>query len=403
MTTKAIGGATKLAIDGGEPTHDGTWPAWPPPADDRQRALLGQVLDGGAWGSNTGPLCEQFAHEFAEAHGVGHGVVLANGTIALFVALQAAGVGAGDEVIIPSYTFVACATSVLLLGATPVIAEVDSDHLHLSAATIEDALSERTRAVMVVHLAGSPAPMDEINELALRHGLVVVEDAAQAHGARYRGRPVGSLGTVATFSFQSSKAMTAGEGGLITTHDSAIADRAWSICNVGRERNGAWYGHTSIGWNLRMTEFQAALLIPWLDRLDGEIAQRESFVEALLDELVGLDGAVSVVADPEGTTRNSRHLLMLRLADTREREWIAAALEAEGVPVDLGYPHLGSIDAVAARSRVVGDPERGFGELLWLRQPLLMSGAEGAAVVAGALRRVLADPRSARTLAGLSR
>lgn len=394
MTANRAGNREGLAIDGGAPLHDGSWLSWPPPADERQRALVGEVLDSGAWGSTSGPLCDRFAEQFARAHGASHGITLTNGTIALSVALHAAGVKAGDEVIVPSYTFIACATSVLILGAIPVIADVDLDHLHLSAPTIEEALSERTRAIMVVHLAGSPAPMAEIRQLADRHGLVVVEDAAQAHGARYRDQPVGALGTLATFSFQQSKAMTAGEGGLVLTDDSGLADRVWSLCNVGRERGGHWYGHTRIGWNLRMTEFQAALLIPWLDRLESEIAQRQSFVDALADRFEEGSGRVTIVPDPEGATRNTRHLLILRISGTPDREWIAEALAAEGVPVDLGYPHLGSVEAVAARSRVVGNVQRGFGELLWLRQPILMSGPEGAEKVAAAFERVLADSRS---------
>ncbi len=389
----------RLAIDGGTPVHDGRWPAWPPPADERQRALLAEVLDSGAWGATSGPLCDELAERFAASHGARHGVTLTNGTLALFVALQSAGVEPGDEVIVPAYTFVACATSVLLLGATPVIAEVDPQHLHLSAETVRSAISPRTRAVMVVHLAGSPAPMREILDVASEHDLVVIEDSAQAHGARYDDRPVGSLGTAATFSFQSSKAMTAGEGGLILTDDAAIADRAWSLCNVGRERGGQWYGHARVGWNLRMTEFQAALLLPWLDRLDDEIALRESFATALAAQLHAQGGEVDVVADPQGTTRNSRHLLILRLRGPRDRDWVAAALEAEGVPVDLGYPHLGSIEPVAAKSRVVGDPADRYADLLWLRQPMLMAGEAGAVKTAEALHRVLADARSRDRLA----
>lgn len=383
-----------LAIDGGAPRHVGEWPSWPPPADAQQRALLNDVLDGGAWGSTTGPLCDRFAQQFADAHRARYGVTVTNGTIALFVALAAAGVEAGDEVIIPAYTFVACASAVLLRGAVPVIADVDPVHLHLSAVTVESALSPRTRAIMVVHLAGSPAPMTPILELARERGLVVIEDAAQAHGAAYRGRPVGALADAATFSFQSSKAMTAGEGGLIVTDDAQLAERAWSLCNVGRVRGGEWYGHETIGWNLRMTEFQAALLLPWLDRLDAEIDRREEFASALRRHLTATGDEVALVPDPPGTTRNSRHLLMLRLSRQRDRAWIAKALAAERVPVDLGYSHLGGIEAVAAVSRVIGDPAGAFDDVLWLRQPQLMAGEAEAVAVAEALGRVLADDRS---------
>lgn len=390
---------TTLAIDGGAPVRRDPWPDWPPPADDAQRALLAKVLDSGRWASTAGPYCDELAAAFAARHGAANGVPLANGTLALFVALRAAGVGPGDEVIVPAYTFVACATSVLLLGAVPVVADVDPAHLHLSAATVEPALSPRTRAIMAVHLAGSPAPMTELRALAEDRGIVVVEDAAQAHGAAYRGRPIGGLGAASTFSFQSSKAMTAGEGGLILTDDDEIAARAWAACNVGRARGGAWYHHAEIGWNLRMTELQAALLLPWLDRLDDEIAVRGAFVAAVDAGLREAAIPVEVVPEPDGTTTNTHHLLMLRCTEaTPGRSWIIAALEAEGVPVDAGYPPLASTPALTSQVRALPAPgaEAAAASVLWLRQPQLMSSAERAGDVVNALRKVLGDARAYR-------
>ncbi|MCT2583096.1 DegT/DnrJ/EryC1/StrS family aminotransferase [Actinophytocola gossypii] len=383
-----------LAIDGGAPVRNRDWPRWPPAADDAQHALLREVVDGGDWGSTSGRRCDEFTSAFAARHGCAHGVAVANGTLALFAALHAVGVRPGDEVVVPGYTFVACASSVLLLGATPVIADVDPDHLHLTAATVEPALTARTRAVMAVHLAGSPAPMDELAALARRKGLAVVEDAAQAHGAGYRGRPVGCLGDVATFSFQSSKAMTAGEGGIVTTADGAVADAAWSVCNLGRVRGGAWYHHAELGWNLRMTELQAALLLPWLDRLDAEIDRREDFARRLSDSLAGLP--VRVVADPAGTDRDTRHLLMLRLDEDVHKPWVVRAMAAEGVPVDAGYPGLGRLTPVAERAVVLPTPavDRAGASVVWLRQNVLMAGPDGVRDVLAALERVLTDPRA---------
>ena len=386
-----------LAIDGGSPVRETPWPSWPPPADDAQRTLLASVVDSGQWGSTAGPLCDDLARTFAERHDARHGVVLANGTLALFVALRAAGVRPGDEVIVPAYTFVSCATAVLLLGAVPVIADVDRDHLHLTAATVEAARSDRTRAVMPVHLAGSPAPMTELLALAAAHDVVVVEDCAQAHGATYRGRPVGAIGTTGTFSFQSSKAITAGEGGLILTDDDDVARRAWSACNVGRSRGGEWYHHAEVGWNLRMTELQAALLIPWLDRLDAEIATREAFATGLGERLAAAGLPVTLVPDPEGATRNSRHLVMLRFADAGlDRDWIIAAMAAEGVPVDAGYPPLGSTPALAGQVRTAPTPgaEHAAASVMWMRQAQLMSPPEHADDVVAALAKVLGDRRA---------
>ncbi|PZF80023.1 DegT/DnrJ/EryC1/StrS family aminotransferase [Jiangella anatolica] len=390
---------TALAIDGGTPLRTRGWPAWPPPADEAQRALLHSVVDSGNWGATDGHLCDDLATAFAGRHGCRHGVTVANATLALFASLIAAGVGPGDEVVIPGYTFVASATSVLLLGATPVIADVDPRHLHLTGETAAMALTPRTRAIMAVHLAGSPAPMDDLRALARENGLVVVEDAAQAHGAGYRGRPVGSLGDVAAFSFQSTKAMTAGEGGLITTNDPALAGRAWSACNVGRVRGGYWYDHATIGWNLRMTQLQAALLIPWLDRLDDEIERREQFVRQLASALAGSDLPVRILDDPDGTDRNSRHLLLLRLGTDSEpvdKEWVVRALTAEGVPVDRGFPNLGRLPAVARRSTVLPTPgvDLANAAVVWLRQNVLMAAPDAVADIVAALERVLTDPRA---------
>lgn len=395
---------TTLAIDGGVPVRRAPWPSWPPPASDAQRKLLAEVVDSGRWGATSGPLCERLAAEFAERHGARHGIVLTNGTLALFVALRAAGVRPGDEVVVPAYTFVACATAVLLLGAVPVVADVDPVHLHLTADTVRPALTARTRAVMPVHLAGSPAPLDDLLALAAEHGLAVVEDSAQAHGASYRGRPVGAHGTAGTFSFQSSKAMTAGEGGLIVTDDDDLAARVWSACNVGRVRDGAWYHHADVGWNLRMTELQAALLLPWLGRLDDEVAARDAFARRVIDGLGvddadGADGAdrsVRVVPQPPGTTSDSRHLLMLRAAPGVDHEWVGRALAAEGVPVDDGYPPLGGLEPLRGQARALPAPgaEAAAATVFWLRQPQLMAGPDGADDVVAAVRRVFGDDRA---------
>lgn len=390
-----------LAIDGGPAAISQQWPAWPPRIDEEQRRLVGQVLDSGQLGATQGPLNDRFAAEFARAHDAEHGVMCTNGTIALFVALRAAGIKPGDEVIIPTYTFIACATSVIMLGATPVVVDVDPENMHMTPETIAEGITARTRAVMVVHIAGSPADMDGINALAARHDLVVIEDAAQAHGAVYKGRKVGSLSQAATFSFQASKAMTAGEGGIVCTNDSELADAAWTICNVGRVREGAWYGHPHIGWNLRMTEIQAAILLPWIERLDDEIAIREQFFQAYTGTLAQLGTDARSCSIPDGTDVNSHHLLLLRLGlDDHarfNRHWIVDALAAEGVPTDLGYPGLATMDSVLGgggravpTSRFAGVAER----TLWLRQATMMGDVDMAVAAAGATHKVLQDPRA---------
>ncbi|MCK2218551.1 DegT/DnrJ/EryC1/StrS family aminotransferase [Actinomadura sp. ATCC 31491] len=388
-----------LALHGGAPVRADPWPSWPPPLDAAQRALVTAVLDSGQWGATQdGRVCADLAAALARRSGVAHGVTVGNATLGLFAALRGLGVGPGDEVIVPAYTFVATATAVLLAGATPVIADVDAADLHLSAPAVEAALTPRTAAIVPVHLAGSPADMDPLDAVAARHGLAVVEDAAQAHGAAYRGRPVGGLGDAGVYSFQSSKAMTAGEGGLVVCRSSEVYEAVWSACNVGRAPGGAWYGHPRVGWNLRLTEIQAALLLPWLDRLDDEIDRRNAFAAAAGRELAALpssgrDGGapVTVVPPPPGTTRDSRHLLMLRLHVPVDRAFLLAAMAAEGVPLDGGYPPLGTMPAPAragARAEPCPAAEAAAREVFWVRQPMLMAGPDGAAHVAGpALRQ----------------
>nr|WP_201761558.1 DegT/DnrJ/EryC1/StrS family aminotransferase [Nonomuraea sp. K271] len=354
--------------------------------------MVTEVLESGLWGATQGgSVVADLTAAFARRSGVRHGVAVANATLGLFAALRGLGVGKGDEVIVPAYTFVASATAVLLAGATPVIADVDPVDLHLSPDAVRAALTGRTAALMPVHLAGSPAAMDALNDLATRHGLAVVEDAAQAHGATYKDRPVGGLGDAGVYSFQASKAMTAGEGGLIVCRDESAYERVWSVCNLGRALGGQWYGHPSVGWNLRLTELQAAVLLPWLDRLDDEIDRRNTFCAALGRELAAVPG-VAVVPATEGTTRDSRHLLMLRLDAGVDRAFLLEAMAAEGVPLDAGYPPLGTMSALTGEgARVESCPVTAdaAGTVVWVRQSMLMEDPAAAADIAQAFAKVL--------------
>lgn len=383
-----------LALHGGSPVRAAPWPSWPPPLDPRQRELVTEVLESGLWGATQGgSVVADLTAAFARLSGVPYGVAVGNGTLGLFAALKGLGVGRGDEVIVPAYTFVASATAVLLAGAVPVIVDVDPIHLHLSPQAVQDALTSRTAAIMPVHLAGSPADMDPINALAARHGLKVVEDAAQAHGTTYHDRPVGGLSDAGVYSFQASKAMTAGEGGLIVCRDQAGYEAIWSVCNLGRRLGGQWYGHPEVGWNLRLTEIQAALLLPWLDRLDGEIDRRNAFCDALDRELAHLPAApVSVVPQPPGTTRDSRHLLMLRVDAPVDRDFLLAAMAAEGVPLESGYPPLAAMAALTAegaRAEPCPAAEKAAAGVVWVRQAMLMDDPARAADIAEALTKVL--------------
>ena len=244
----------------------GSLAGWPPPAPGAARPTAGGARQRRV-GRDAGTKVAEFAAAFA-AVGASYGVSVVNGTVALFLALRALGVGRDDEVIVPAYTFVASATSVVLAGRRPVIADVTPDTC-TSIRSRSAAHRPRTKAIMPVHLAGAPA---DVEALSVRRP--VVEDAAQAHGAAATAGRWAASGDAACFSFQSSKAMTAGEGGLIVTDDAEVYRRLWAVHNVGRSLEGGWYEHPEVGWNLRMTEFQAALLIPQLAPLDEGVATR---------------------------------------------------------------------------------------------------------------------------------
>ncbi|QGV78036.1 DegT/DnrJ/EryC1/StrS family aminotransferase [Streptomyces ficellus] len=362
------------------------WPAWPPPPTGEQRRALLRVLDSGRWGATSGTATEEFAAAFARRAGVPHGVCTVNGTVALFLALRALGVGPGDEVIVPAYTFVASATAVALAGAVPVAADVTAATLHLDPEAAGALVGPRTKAVMAVHLAGAPAGTEALGAL----GLPVVEDAAQAHGAARHGRPAGSLGDVACFSFQSGKAMTAGEGGIVVTGDRALHERVWSLHNVGRSPSGGWYEHPEPGWNLRMTEFQAALLHPQLDLLDGWLDRRAGAAAALAGALGGVPG-LDLVPAPPGTTRHTWHLAMLRYDPAafggRPKAEFLSAMASEGVPLEAGYRSLSRLPYVASPAPCPV-AEAAEERVVWVRQPMLMAGEAAMAYIAHAAGRV---------------
>jgi dTDP-4-amino-4,6-dideoxygalactose transaminase len=281
----------------------------------------------------------EFEKRFAAMHGCKHGIAVVNGTVSLRIALLAAGIRAEDEVIIPPYTFFSTASAVVEANAIPVFADIDLNTFNLDPKAVEAAITPRTRAIIPVHFAGQPADMDAIKALAKKHKLTVIEDAAHAHGASYKNRPTGSLGHMGSFSFQSSKNLTAGEGGIITTNDDALADACRSIHNCGRVPNGVWYEHHTISGNYRLGEFLGAVLNAQLDRLDRQTKTRDRNGEYLASRLARLPG-LHPQKRPAACTRHSYHLFMLRLDATKfgaPRSAVIEALEAEGIPCSAGY------------------------------------------------------------------
>lgn len=340
---------------GGPPQRRRDFPSWPVFDAREEDGLLAVLRSGKWWRFSYGEGVElrepppgqarsqvaEFQAAFARAHGVRYGIACANGTAALEIALKALGIGPGDEVIVPAYTYVATATAVLMMNAVPIFADIEPDTFNLSPAAVEAALTGRTRAIIPVHFGGQAADMDRLLALARPHGIAVVEDAAHAHGASYRGAPCGSLGTAGTFSFQASKNMTAGEGGLITTSDAALAARCESYLWAGREPGRPWYEHYRLGWNYRLTEFQGAILLPQLERLADQNSRRTANAEYLSRGLAAIPGIQPLARRPYAD-RLSYHLYLFRLdaaAFGLDRQTFLSALNAEGIPCQGGYTH----------------------------------------------------------------
>jgi len=323
-------------------------------ADAVRRVLLSNRVN--YW---TGEECRQFEREFAEWAEVPHAIALANGTVALDLALHGLGVGAAnggspdDEVIVTPRTFLASVSCVVNAGAVPVFADVDRDSGNLSAETIAARITDRTRAAIVVHLAGWPADMDSIMELAERHGFKVIEDCAQAHGARYRGRSVGSIGHVGAWSFCQDKIMTTGgEGGMVTCHDRALWSRMWSFKDHGKsweavyERQhppGFRWLHESIGTNWRMIEMQAAIGRIQLGRMSDWTAARTRNAAIIREALrrCAEEGALRVPTPAEPGCVHAEYKFYAyvdggRLRDGWSRDRIVAEINARGVPCYQG-------------------------------------------------------------------
>jgi len=335
------------AVDGGPPVRSKPFPPWPA-FDEECIEAAADVLRSGKVNYWTGRQGRRFEEEFARRVGCRHAVAVANGTLALETALMAVGVRPGDEVVVTARSFIASASCCVMRGAVPVFADVDPESQNVTPETIRAALSENTKALIAVHLAGWPCEMDSIMQLADAHGLKVIEDCAQALGATYRGRPVGSLGHVAAFSFCQDKILTTGgEGGMVTTNDRAAWERAWSHKDHGKSFDAVrrpgravfrWI-HESFGTNARMTEVQAALGLTQLGRLDAWLAARRRNA-AILNERLGCIEALRVPRPPEHVEHACYKFYAFLRPEHLEPGWtrdrIVRAVRAEGVPCGSG-------------------------------------------------------------------
>ncbi|MDB5057537.1 MAG: aminotransferase DegT [Chloroflexi bacterium] len=395
----------RLACDGGAPLRTRPFPSWPVWSTQDEDALL-RVLRSGRWGEIDSDVVGQFEARFAAFQQARHCVAVVNGTAALRIAYRAVGVGYGDEVIVPPYTFIATASAALEVGAVPVFADIDPDTYLLDPAAVADAITPRTRAIVPVHVAGCPADMDAFRALAGRHGLRLIEDAAQAPGASWGGQGVGSLGDLGTFSFQASKNLNAGEGGAIVTNDPELAEVVWSLHNVGRTRTGAWYHHELLGGNDRLSAFHAALLITQLDQLPEQMSRREAAAQYLDTTLATIEGIKPVVQQPQ-VTAHARHLYMFRYSSEAfgglSRDGFVGALVAEGIPCSAGYSMISDEVAIKteterlcaalgreqpAQTAPLSVARRACDEGVWLPQRLLLAGQDELHDVVEAVRKI---------------
>jgi perosamine synthetase len=297
---------------------------------EREEELVLEVLRSGRL--SLGPWIERFEELVAERVGAPYAAAVSSGTGGLHLLSRIAGLGAGDEVITSPLSFVASANCFILEGATPVFADVDPDTLNLDPAAVEAAATDRTRAVVAVDLFGYPSELDELQAIAGRHGLVLIEDSCEALGAEYKGRPLGAHGPAATFAFYPNKQMTTGEGGVVTTHSQDVWRQLVSLRNQGRSYGdgGGWFHHVRVGLNYRWTDLQAALGIAQLERLDEILALRSAAARRYDELLAGVDGVTLLAADDEDH-RRSWFVYVVRLDEALDRDAVMAELRRHGV------------------------------------------------------------------------
>jgi len=336
---------SKLAVKGGTPVAPGglriNWPIF---GDEEKKALL-EVLESGKWwrGAYKDPSeskVGQFETEFCRYLGVKYGVAVTNGTAAIELALKAAGVEAGDEVIVPAVTFIATATAVLAVNAVPIFVDIDPETYQIDPEKAEEAITEKTKAILPVHYGGYPADMDRIMEIAEDHDLLVVEDCAEAHGSEWRGKKVGGIGHLGAFSFQMGKPLTCGEGGFVSTNDEELAKKCFSYHNIGRVQGRPFYEHHVPAWNLRMTEFQGAILLCQLKRLPEQTEKRYVNGEYLARELEKIGGIHALKRDPR-ITKRGYYFYLMRYNEEEfggvSRDVFLEALQAEGIPAGKAH------------------------------------------------------------------
>jgi dTDP-4-amino-4,6-dideoxygalactose transaminase len=326
------------------------YPKWPI-YDEKEINALAEVIKSGEWwcgapGAHQGNNVWAFQEEFAQLQGSEYCVAVCNGTVAIEASLMALDVGLGDEVIVSDYTFVASASAVIATNAVPIFCDINPDTLVMDVDKVEELVTERTKAIIPVHLGGNPVDMDHLMGIASNYHLNVVEDCAHAHGSVFKGKKVGNWGDAGTFSFQASKVITSGEGGAIICNNSELADKIYSYIDCGRKKNEYFYKHLSYGTNYRMTECQAAVLRIQMQKFSKQHKLRNQNAEYLMTELNKISGIRTMKPTP-GTTNLGWYVFPLvfdpmEFGDLTKSKFYNI-LNDSGIPTDDCYPPLHSL------------------------------------------------------------
>ena len=355
---------SELAILGGSKSRTEAYPDWPV-WDERDVQAVAEVIRSGRWGGfpYPGPKTAELAKKFSEMQGGGYAVPMINGTVTMEVALRAAGIGWGDEVIVPAYTFQATASAPMAAGAIPVIVDVDPNTYCLDPKAVAKAITPKTKAIIPVHLGSNMADMDEIMELAEKHNLIVIEDCAHAHGAKWRGLGAGTIGHFGSFSLQSSKTLTSGEGGILLCRTPEFAAKAASVIDCGRphalgggeeDANGL----SLQGANYRLSELQAALALVGIERFPAQAKQREEMA-AYMDEALSEIPGVRVLKHDERHTTRSFYRYIFAIDPNQfgvEHEVLCAALDAEGISCWTGYEAMNNYELFQPQKSTLAVP-----------------------------------------------
>jgi L-glutamine:2-deoxy-scyllo-inosose/3-amino-2,3-dideoxy-scyllo-inosose aminotransferase len=420
---------SELAILGGPKTRREPYPQWPV-WDQRDIDAVTEVIKSGRWGGYPypGPKTAELSKKFAEMQGGGFAVPMANGTVTMEVALRTANIGWGDEVIVPAYTFQATASAPMAAGAIPVIVDIDPDNYCLDPKAAERAITPKTRAIIPVHLGSNMADMDAILELAEKYDLIVIEDCAHAHGAKWNGHGAGTLGHFGSFSLQSSKTLTTGEGGILLCRTAELAAKAASIIDCGRPHalGGGPEDSTmeyQVGGNFRLSEIAAALALVGIERFPAQAKERETMADYMDESLSEIPGLRVLKRDPRHTTRSFyRYIVAIDPKEFgMEHDLFVGALDAEGIECWTGYEAMHNYTLFQPQKSKLAVPnafpeyfdfknmdlpeaERACEhEAVWLDESIFRAGARGVDDAVMAIKKIQENARELNDAADMLR